>query len=74
MACKAITKFFRVYHSSRYVGDLLVLRLKTKLSTSEVEQLNQSFSDILIQGKIQSSPALPEEVQDETFKLPRLVL
>ncbi|CCH67208.1 hypothetical protein RINTHH_10530 [Richelia intracellularis HH01] len=74
VACKAITKFFQVYHSSRYVGDRLVLRLKTKLSASEVEQLNQNFSDILVRGRIESSPTLPQEIQDETFEFPRLVL
>lgn len=74
VACKAITAFFQVYHSSRYVGDRLVIRLKTGLSLAEVEQLNQNFGDILVKGKIETSQALPQEVQDETFELPRLVL
>ncbi len=74
VACKAITGFFQVYHSSRYVGDRLVIRLKTELSPAEVEQLNDNFSDILVKGRIETSQALPQEGQDETSQLPRLLL
>jgi len=83
VACQAITGFYRVYHSSRYVGDQLVLRLKKELSNAEVEKLNQTFRDILLEGRIEKSQALPEEfhgtqavpeeLQDETANLPRLV-
>ncbi len=74
VACNAITGFFQVYHSSRYVGDRLVIRLKSELSDAEVEQLNAEFSDILVKGRIEKSQALPQEAQDETFNLPRLLL
>ncbi|KYC36240.1 cytochrome D ubiquinol oxidase subunit II [Scytonema hofmannii PCC 7110] len=74
VACNAITGFFQVYHSSRYVGDRLVIRLKSELSDAEVEQLNAKFSDILVKERIEKSQALPQEAQDETFNLPRLVL
>ncbi len=74
VACNAITGFYQVYHSCRYVGDVLIIRLKTELSDAEVEQLNANFSDILIKGRIEKSKALPQEAQDETINLPRLVL
>ncbi len=74
VACNAITRFFQVYHSSRYVGDRLVIRLKSDLSEAEVEQLNTDFSDILVKGRIEKSQALPQEAQDESFELPRLLL
>ncbi|MBD2168714.1 LOG family protein [Calothrix membranacea FACHB-236] len=74
VACNAITRFYQVYHSSRYVGDQLVIRLTTDLSNTEVEKLNASFSDILVKGKIEKSQALSQEGQDETVNLPRLVL
>ncbi|GAA6615855.1 LOG family protein [Scytonema sp. NUACC26] len=74
VACNAITGFYQVYHSSRYVGDRLVIRLKSELSDAEVEQLNAEFSDILVKERIEKSQALPQEAQDETFNLPRLVL
>ncbi|MBH8562285.1 LOG family protein [Nostoc sp. CENA67] len=74
VACNAITRFYQVYHSSRYVGDQLVIRLTSGLSDGEVEQLNTEFSDILVKGQIQKSQALPQENQDETVGLPRIVL
>ncbi|MFM5891685.1 MAG: LOG family protein [Dolichospermum sp.] len=74
VACNVITSFYQVYHSSRYVGNQLVIRLKADLSNEQVEALNSNFSDILVTGKIVKSQALPEEGQDETSDLPRLVL
>jgi uncharacterized protein (TIGR00730 family) len=74
VACNAITEFYQVYHSSRYVGGQLVIRLKSDLSEAKIEQLNANFSDILVKGRIQKSQALPQEGQDETLELPRLVL
>jgi uncharacterized protein (TIGR00730 family) len=74
VAYEAIDSFYRLYHSSRYVGDLFVIRLKSELSDDQVEQLNEKFSDILVKGRIEKSQALPEELPDETADLPRLVL
>lgn len=74
VACEAIKSFYRIYHSSRYVEDKFVIRLKCELSDEAVEQLNENFSDILVKGKIEKSKALPKETGDETFDLPRLVL
>jgi uncharacterized protein (TIGR00730 family) len=74
VACEAISSFYKVYHSSRYVGEKLVVRLKSELTDERVEKLNDRFSDILISGKIQKSRALPQEGHDETFELPRLTL
>lgn len=74
VACAAITRFYHVYHSSRYVSDKLVVRLKTDLTDADVEQLNTNFSDILVKGRIEKSQALPQEAQDETAELARLVL
>ncbi|WP_413173946.1 LOG family protein [Anabaena azotica] len=74
VACNAITNFYQGYHSSRYVGDQLVIRLKQELSDAEVELLNVNFSDILVKGKIEKSQVLPQESQDETSGLPRLIL
>ena len=74
VACDAITRFYQVYHSSRYVNDKLVIRLRMDLADADVEQLNANFSDILVKGRIEKSRALPQETQDETVMLPRLVL
>lgn len=73
VACDTICNFYRVYHSSRYVGDRFVMRLNDELSSEQIEQLNEQFQDILLSGKIEKSFALPEEKSDETATLPRLV-
>ncbi|HAJ59886.1 MAG TPA: cytochrome D ubiquinol oxidase subunit II, partial [Cyanobacteria bacterium UBA8543] len=59
---------------SRYVDNLLVIRLNTALSDAVIDRLNEEFSDILVKGRIEKSLALPQEAGDETFDLPRLVL
>ncbi|MFB2970752.1 LOG family protein [Aerosakkonema sp. BLCC-F183] len=74
VACEAITSFYRVYHSSRYVGDQFVIRLKSELKDEDAERLNENFSDILVKGRIEKTKAFPQEAGDETFDLPRLAL
>lgn len=73
VAYEAINSFYRVYHSSRYVGEQLIIRLKSELCDSDVDFLNENFSDILVKGRIEKSQALPQEKADETSELPRLV-
>jgi uncharacterized protein (TIGR00730 family) len=74
VAYEAINSFYRIYHSSRYVGEQLVIRLKTQISDADVEELNEKFSDIVVKGKIEKSQVLPQEIADETAELPRLIL
>lgn len=74
-AIDEIRTFYRVYHSSRYVGEQLVLRLTAPLSANLVTELNDEFGDIRRQGAITSTTALPEERGDHALvHLPRLVL
>jgi uncharacterized protein (TIGR00730 family) len=73
VAAEAIRQFYAVYHSSRYVGDRFVMRLKEEISDNDLDRLNQEFGDLLVSGKIVRSQALAEEVGDATVDLPRLV-
>ncbi len=73
-ACDFVTNFYRVYHSSRFVGDRFVIRLKCPLSEALLDELNINFSDLLVKGKIEASECLPEEKGDGTESLPRLVM
>lgn len=73
VACATISNFYRVYHSSRYVEQQFVMRLNVELSAEILEQLNEEFSDIVVQGRIEKSSALPQEMGDETADLPRLI-
>jgi hypothetical protein len=72
VAYETINHFYRVYHSSRYVKDLCVIRLQTELCDPDLERLNSEFADILLKGKIEKCTTFPEEIGDETEKLPRI--
>lgn len=78
VAVAEVTGFYRNYHSSRYVGDRLVIRLQHAPSGEDLERLNREFPDILVDGAITASPALPEEGNDPALAglahLPRLTL
>ncbi len=71
-AVKEILHFYHRYHSSRMVHDQLVIRLKSPLSDSAVDRLNRQFKDLVIEGQMQTSGALPEE-GTEYADLPRLI-
>jgi hypothetical protein len=74
-AIAEITGFYRNYHSSRYVGDRLVMRLQYAPTGEELTRLNEEFRDILVDGAMRASPALPEEVNEHALAhLPRLAL
>ena len=60
-AVEEITRFYRVYHSSRYVGDQLVLRLNHSLAPEAVAQLNQDFADLVASEPIVQRGAFPAE-------------
>jgi hypothetical protein len=73
-AIAEIMGFYRVYHSMRYVGDQLVLRLQHDLAPALLSVLNQQFADILVKGQFALSQALPEERDESDLRpLPRLV-
>lgn len=61
-AVSEIVSFYRCYHSSRYVGNDLVLRMTRALPDSMMEEINSKFSDILLGGRYeQHAGPLPEE-------------
>jgi len=71
-----INRFYRRYHSLRYVEGRLVLRLTSSPDPVFVERLKESFSDILSpQGEMFLSGPLPAEADEpEISALPRLVM
>jgi uncharacterized protein (TIGR00730 family) len=72
-AVREIVDFYRNYHSSRFVRDLLVMRLRVPPDRDALELLNRDFPDLLVGGRIDLREALPEE-DGEVADLPRLVL
>ena len=72
-AVKIITRFYRNFHSSRWVKDLLILRLKHAPTPSALAALNEDFADITNGHPIQVTEPAPEEVEDgELLDLPRI--
>lgn len=73
-AVDEVLRFYRVYHSSRYVGERLVIRLKGRLKPGAIDKLNVDFADLLKEGKFEQCDALRQERgEPEVFHLPRLV-
>jgi uncharacterized protein (TIGR00730 family) len=73
VAAEVIRTFYRVYHSSRYVGEEFVMRLKVAICDLDLDFLNREFGDLVASGKIVQTTALADELDDPTVDLPRLV-
>jgi uncharacterized protein (TIGR00730 family) len=73
-AAQVIHDFYRVYHSSRWVGPTFVIRLNKALNDEQLAILEDEFSEIIQPGShLQLSSALPEEHdQPDLLDLPRL--
>lgn len=72
-AVKLITRFYRNYHSCRWVKNRLVIRLQHRPSRSAVDALNEDFADIVKGAKFSVIQPTPEETADEDeLNLPRL--
>ena len=64
-AVKIITRFYRNFHSSRFVKELLVIRLKSAPSAADVTVLNKDFADIINGPPIKQIKPTPEEIEDQ---------
>jgi len=63
-AAAEIIDFYRNYHSRRFVGDRLVLRLRNEPSGDEVAELDSQFRDISVRDGIVATEASPAEVTE----------
>jgi uncharacterized protein (TIGR00730 family) len=75
-AVARIRHFYSRYHSLRYVGDLLVIRLRTALEKKDVDRLKKDFAELLVPGgDMRLSGPLDDEMSEpELVDLPRLVI
>jgi uncharacterized protein (TIGR00730 family) len=72
-AVKIITRFYRNFHSSRFVKELFVIRLQQSPSDSALKALNEDFADINTGPAIRRIEPTPEEREDnEHLELPRI--
>ena len=72
-AVKIITRFYRNFHSTRFVRDLFVIRLKHAPAATAIAALNEDFADIISGEPIKVIPPTPEEREETVFlDLPRI--
>jgi uncharacterized protein (TIGR00730 family) len=73
-AVDEMLRFYRVYHSMRYVHTNLVFRLQRPLSEPFLDEVNNGFHDILSEGCFAQGGPLPEEREEaDLAALPRLI-
>jgi uncharacterized protein (TIGR00730 family) len=69
-----VLKFYGNFHSYRWVGPELVIRLQNQLTSGAIARLNGQFSDLFATAPLRASEALKQEKNEpELFRLPRLV-
>lgn len=65
-----IERFYRVYHSSRYVRDDLIIRMNYAISDEDVAAINDEFAVLVKSGRIVQCGPYPEE--SDHLDMPRL--
>lgn len=74
-AVAEVQRFWRGYHSIRWAGDRLIVRLHQVPDDQELAGLNDRFADLLVEGTIERTEPLPAEVADKDhLDLARLVM
>ena len=71
-AVRHIQEFYRVYHSQRWVGDNLILRLALAPDEAVRRQLSEEFADILREPVRAVGPSPAEVRDDDVPDLPRI--
>ncbi len=64
-AVNEICRFYKAYHSSRYVGNRLIMRLTRELSDDELSTMNSEFGDIIETGSIERTEVTQSEIDDK---------
>ena len=73
-AVEEICGFYRTYHSMRFVGDRLVMRLNRSVGDEELAMLTEEFRSMILRGGIERCPATEAEIRDDDHvALPRIV-
>lgn len=63
-AIEEIRRFYSNYHSSRYVGERLLIRLLKEPTAGQIESWSRDFSDIIADGGISRAEMPPEDRDD----------
>jgi uncharacterized protein (TIGR00730 family) len=73
-AVREITHFYRVYHSERYVGGRLILRLRMMPEERSLKDLSSEFSDLLAGPITPVDVSAAEKRDDDVVDLPRIAV
>ena len=74
-AASEVLNFYRNYHSLRWVGETLVLRLERRPTEEEVADLSEQFADIMTGSiRVLDGPLAAERRSDDFPELPRVAL
>jgi uncharacterized protein (TIGR00730 family) len=73
-AVRHIQEFYRVYHSQRWVGDRLILRLAIAPDEAVLKQISEEFADILREPVRSTVASAAETRDDDVPDLPRIQL
>lgn len=72
---ESIDRFFSNFHSTRWVGDSLRLRLLRPITEEALERINEEYGDLSPGVRIEQVAAAPEEDNEsELADLPRIAL
>jgi len=72
-AVQEIQDFYRNFHSCRFVGEQLVVRIRRQLSPLEIAEAQNKFEDLCDEGSFAQINAFPQEQDEpEVLHLPRL--
>jgi uncharacterized protein (TIGR00730 family) len=63
-AAYEVLHFYRNYHSRRFVGGKLVIRLRSKPTEAEMAMLNEQFADLVTSGTIDYAEPSAAEVNE----------
>lgn len=72
-AVKIVTRFYRNFHSSRFVKDQFIIRLKHAPSDTAIEAMNEDYADIITGAPIKRIEPTAEEREDTDYiEMPRI--
>jgi uncharacterized protein (TIGR00730 family) len=63
-AVKIVSRFYRNFHSTRFVKDLFIIRLKHAPTDTALEAINEDYADIMVGPSIKKIDPTPEERED----------
>lgn len=75
VAAREILGFYRNYHSIRWAGDTLIIRMKHGPNAAQLAELNERFGHLVVDGTIATSGPTPGEVASgDHVSLDRIVM